>query len=62
MDKGKIVTADEAIALIRRGDAMSCPGFVGIGTPEDLITGLERWFLKGGGPSDLTNGARRLSV
>ena len=53
MVNGKIVTADEAIALIQ-GDAVSCSGFVGIGTPEDLITALERRFLKGGGPLDLT--------
>ena len=39
MGNGKIVTAGEPIALIRQGDAVSCSGFVGIGTPEDLITG-----------------------
>lgn len=54
MDKGKIVTADEAIALIRQGDTVSCSGFVGIGTPEHLITALEQRFLKGREPLDLT--------
>jgi len=27
--KDKIVSADEAVALIRDGDAVSCSGFVG---------------------------------
>ena len=54
MGNDNIVTADEAIALIQDGDAVSCSGFVGIGTPEDLITALERRFLKDGGPLDLT--------
>jgi len=52
--KDKIVTADEAIALIRDGDAVSCSGFVGIGTPEELIMALERRFLETQGPKQLT--------
>ena len=32
MMKDKIVSADEAIALIRDGDAVSCSGFVHSGT------------------------------
>ncbi len=54
MMKDKIVTADEAIALIRDGDSVSCSGFVGIGTPEDLIAALERRYLETQGPRDLT--------
>ncbi len=54
MYQDKIVTADEAIALIRDGDAVSCSGFVGIGTPEELIGALERRFVESGGPVDLT--------
>ena len=54
MNKDKIVTADEAIALIRDGDAVSCSGFVGIGTPEVLIEALERRFAETQGPRDLT--------
>jgi propionate CoA-transferase len=54
MINNKIVTADEAIAQIRDGDAVSCSGFVGIGTPEHLITALERRFVETGGPFDLT--------
>jgi len=54
MMKDKIVTADEAIALIRDGDSVSCSGFVGIGTPEELIAALERRYLETQGPRDLT--------
>jgi len=52
--KDKIVTADEAIELIRDGDAVCCSGFVGIGTPDDLIMALERRFTGSGSPRDLT--------
>ncbi|SAK89015.1 3-oxoadipate CoA-succinyl transferase subunit alpha [Caballeronia pedi] len=54
MIRDKIVTADEAIALIRDGDVVSCSGFVGIGTPEELIASLERRFIETEGPRDLT--------
>jgi propionate CoA-transferase len=54
MIQDKVVTADEAIALIRDGDVVSCSGFVGIGTPEELIAALERRFFKTEGPRDLT--------
>ena len=54
MRRNKVVTADAAIALIRDGDTVSCSGFVGIGTPEALICGLEQRFLETAGPADLT--------
>jgi propionate CoA-transferase len=54
MVKDKLVTADEAIALIRDGDSVSCSGFVGIGTPEELFAALERRFVETSGPRDLT--------
>src|SRR3982750_4478656 len=50
----KIVTPDEAIAIIRDGDTLSISGFVGIGTPDELILALERSFLAAGKPRDLT--------
>ena len=40
--KNKIVSADEAIALIRDGDTVALSGFVGIGTPDCLIEALRR--------------------
>ena len=52
--KDKIKTAGEAIALIRNGDVVSCSGFVGTGTPEELIAALERRFFTTDGPRDLT--------
>ena len=54
MSKDKIVSADEAIALIRDGDSVSCSGFVGIGTPEELFAALERRFIQTQTPRDLT--------
>jgi propionate CoA-transferase len=54
MINGKIVTADEAIALIRDDDSVSCSGFIGIGTLEALLAALERRFVDTQGPRDLT--------
>ncbi|MDR5799880.1 CoA-transferase [Caballeronia sp. LZ001] len=50
----KIATADEAIGLIRDGDAVCCSGFVGIGTPDELLIALERRFRSSATPRDLT--------
>jgi propionate CoA-transferase len=52
--KNKIVSADEAIAIVRDGDTVCVSGFVGIGTPDELILALERRFLKDGQPRNLT--------
>ena len=52
--KNKIVSADEAIAIVRDGDTMCVSGFVGIGTPDELILALERRFLKERHPANLT--------
>ena len=46
MLKNKIVSADEAVAIIRDGDTVCISGFVGIGTPDELILALERRFLE----------------
>jgi propionate CoA-transferase len=51
--KSKIVTADEAVAIIRAGDMVSVAGFVGIGTPDELLLALERRFLTTGEPAGL---------
>ena len=42
--KNKIVSADEALAIIHDGDTVAVSGFVGIGTPDELILALERRF------------------
>jgi propionate CoA-transferase len=52
--RSKIVTADEAIALIRDGDTLSSTGFVQIGFAEVLLAALERRFLATGSPANLT--------
>ena len=52
--RSKIVTADEAIALIRDGDTLASTGFVQIGFAEALLTALERRFLATGAPRNLT--------
>jgi propionate CoA-transferase len=52
--KNKIVSADDAIALIQDGDTLCLSGFVGTGTPEDLIIALEKRFLTTGRPRNLT--------
>jgi propionate CoA-transferase len=52
--KNKIVSAAEAIAIIRDGDTIAVSGFVGTGTPDELIIALERSFLETGHPKDLT--------
>ena len=52
--KSKIVTAEEAIAVIRDGDTLCNSGFVGIGVPEALLSALERRFVETGTPKELT--------
>ena len=52
--KNKIVSPAEAIAIVRDGDTVAFSGFVGTGTPEELIAALEERFLETGSPRDLT--------
>ena len=52
--QNKIVSADEAIAVIRDNDTIVIQGFVGIGVPDELILALERRFLSTGHPRALT--------
>ncbi|SLM31383.1 conserved hypothetical protein [Desulfamplus magnetovallimortis] len=52
--KGKIVSSQEAIQLIRSGDTVATGGFVGIGFPEQLAIALEAYYKKNGNPKDLT--------
>jgi hypothetical protein len=50
----KIVSPAEAAAIVRFGDTVSVAGFVGIGTPDELLIAIERRFLETGEPCDLT--------
>ena len=52
--KGKIVSAEEAVRVIRSGDTVATGGFVGTGFPEDLAVALEQYFLENKKPQNLT--------
>lgn len=52
--QGKLVSANEAVSVIRDGDTVAVSGFVGVGTPDELLIALERRFLETGHPRDLT--------
>ncbi|MCE9658181.1 MAG: acyl CoA:acetate/3-ketoacid CoA transferase [Burkholderiales bacterium] len=56
MKVGKIVTAAEAVSLIRSGDTVATGGFVGIGFAEEIAIALEALHLSGapGRPENLT--------
>ena len=61
-ERGKIVSAAEAVRLIRDGDTIATGGFVGIGFAEEIAIALEALFLERaneypqapGKPSNLT--------
>src|SRR5689334_2219470 len=48
-EKGKVVTATEAVLLIRDGDTVATGGFVGIGFAEEIAIALEELYLSGDG-------------
>lgn len=52
--KDKIVSAQDAVRLIRDGDTVATEGFVGIGFAEGLAIALEDHFRESGKPRDLT--------
>jgi propionate CoA-transferase len=52
--RDKIVTAAEAVALIRDGDTIVVEGFAGQCFAEELTLALEARFLQTGSPRDLT--------
>ena len=45
-DTGKVVTARDAVRLIRDGDTVATGGFVGIGFAENIAVALEELFLE----------------
>ena len=52
--KGKVVSAEEAVRVIRDGDTVATGGFVGIGFAEEIAIELEKYFLKYKKPKNLT--------
>ncbi|TDN63252.1 acyl CoA:acetate/3-ketoacid CoA transferase [Paraburkholderia sp. BL10I2N1] len=49
VERGKVVTAREAVQLVRSGDTIATGGFVGIGFAEEVAVALEQRFLESGG-------------
>jgi len=56
LERGKVVTAAEAVRLIRDGDTIATGGFVGIGFPEEIAVALEELFLSTDQQDFLTSG------
>ena len=54
MMKNKIVSPAEAAAVVRSGDTVSVAGFVGIGTPDELLIALAERFRGTSEPAGLT--------
>ncbi len=52
--RSKIVSAEQAVALVHDGDTICCNGFVQSGIPEELLIALEKRFLETGSPRNLT--------
>jgi hypothetical protein len=52
--KGKIVTAEEAVRVIRDGDTVATGGFVGAGFAEEVAVKPEEYFLNSGRPKNFT--------
>ncbi len=58
-EHGKIVSAREAVALVRDGDTIATGGFVGIGFAENIAVALEERFLEAAGDGSAGGGAPR---
>ena len=54
LKKGKIVTAEEAVRIIRDNDTVATDGFVGACFAEEIAIALEKHFLETGSPRNLT--------
>jgi propionate CoA-transferase len=51
---GKIISAQQAAALVKDNDTLAIGGFVGFGVPEELLEGLRQRYLGSQSPRDLT--------
>ena len=52
--KDKLVSAEEAVRVIRDGDTVAFGGFCGVGAAEEVMAVLEQYHLRTGRPSNLT--------
>lgn len=52
--KNKVMTAEEAVKLIKPGATVAVSGFIGMGHPEEISKAVEESFLKNGIPNNLT--------
>jgi propionate CoA-transferase len=50
----KLMSIDNAVALIKSGDTVAVGGFIGCGHPEELTIKISECFLKTGIPNNLT--------
>src|SRR5579863_1055899 len=55
-EKGKVVSAAEAVRLIRDGDTVATGGFVGIGFAEEIALALEALYLENEGDAPYVQG------
>ena len=58
-EKGKVVSAADAVRLIRNGDTVATGGFVGIGFAEEIALALEEFYLESEGDAPYTQGKPR---
>lgn len=54
MSKSKVMSADDAVKLIKNGQVMGTTGAGNLMIPETILSALERRFLKTGQPKNLT--------
>lgn len=54
VQKGKILSARDAVRIIRDGDIVCTCGFIGTGFPEKVAVELEKYFLETESPRELT--------
>ena len=52
--KEKVVSAEEAVKIIKDGDTVATEGFVGAGFAEEIAIALEEQFLKTGSPRNIS--------
>src|SRR5215831_14769810 len=61
-DSGKIVSAEEAVRLVRDGDTVATGGFVGIGFAEEIAVALEALYLSKDKETEAAGKPRNLTL